>query len=125
MAEEKKNISGGKVGAVLGAASASISTLMTNPIGRWAIFTAQDSVGDGLHRFIYNIAGKTPNAYEIASGVKSVYNGITNTIMAYPAILPIAAGVLGAGVGALVGNTIKNAKLKRKSLPQKEQTKTK
>lgn len=41
---------------------------------------------------------------------------ITNTIMAFPAILPIAGGLISAGVGTIVGNKIAKSKLKHKSL---------
>ena len=89
---------------------------MANPIGRWAMFTAQDEAGLRVHHAVEDIfhnraAGDT--AYRI-------FGVITNTIMAYPAILPIAGGVVAASVGAVAGHLIGKAKLKHKSLSSKE-----
>ena len=117
--KETKKSSGGKVGAVLGAAAGAIGTVMANPIGRWAIFTAQDEAGLQVHNFVEDLlhsraAGDT--AYR-------AFGTITNTIMAYPAILPIAGGVLAAGVGALVGRKISKSKLRRQNNKKAEEQK--
>ena len=60
----------------------------------------------------------TSNA-DLSFKVHEIYNLITNTIMAYPAILPIVGGILAAGVGSLIGKKINKATLKRKSLTPK------
>ena len=117
MAEDKKR-NGGKIGAALGAAAGALGTVMANPLGRWAVFTAQDEAGLKVHHFVEDLfknraAGDT--AYR-------VFNAITNTIMAYPAILPIAGGVIAAGVGALVGRKISKAKFKHECLQVAEKT---
>ena len=46
----------------------------------------------------------------------NIFNTISNTIIAYPAILPIAGGVIAAGVGALVGRKISKSKLKHQNM---------
>ncbi len=114
MKEENKKVKpkGGKVGAVLGAAAGAIGTALSNPVGRWFMFTAQDEAGLGVHHFVEDLF-KNRAAGDVAYRVFGV---ITNTIMAYPAILPIAGGLLAAGVGALVGKKISKAKLKHQSL---------
>ncbi len=119
--EEKTKTHGGKVGAALGALAGSIGTVMSNPIGRWFIFTAQDEAGLKFHHFVEDIfksraAGDT--AYRI-------FGAITNTIMAYPAILPVAGGLIAAGVGALIGKKISKSRLKHQSLKVKEKVNTK
>lgn len=117
---EIKKGNGGKIGAALGAAAGALSTVMANPLGRWAIFTAQDETGLQVHHFVEDLfksraAGDT--AYRI-------FGAVTNTIMAYPAILPIAGGVIAAGVGALVGRKISKSKLKHKNMKQYSNAKT-
>ena len=89
---------------------------MANPLGRWMIFTAQDEAGLQVHHFVEDLfhnraAGDT--AYRI-------FGAVTNTIMAYPAILPIAGGAIAAGVGALIGHKVSKSKLKHQSLKHKE-----
>lgn len=118
--EEVKKGAGGKVGAVLGAAAGAIGTLMANPLGRWTIFTMQDEAGLQVHHFVEDLfknraAGDT--AYRI-------FSTVTNTIMAYPAILPIAGGVIAAGVGALIGKKVSKSKLKHQNMKQLEPEKT-
>ena len=109
---EVKKGNDGKIGAALGAAAGAIGTVMSNPLGRWAIFTAQDEAGLQVHHFVedlFNNRAAGDTAYRI-------FGAITNTIMAYPAILPIAGGVIAAGVGALVGRKISKSKLKHKNM---------
>lgn len=117
--KEVKKGNGGKVGAALGAAAGAIGTVMANPLGRWVIFQEQDRVGHDILRFF----DRTINtkAGDIAY---NVFSTITNTIMAYPAILPIAGGVIAAGIGALVGRKISKSKLKHKNMKKKEEAKT-
>ena len=109
--EEKKS-NGGKIGAVLGGVAGAISTSMSNPLGRWMVFNAQDETGLRIHHFIEDLT-KNRGFADVAYRVFSV---ITNTIMAYPAILPIAGGLVAAGVGAIIGKKISKARLKHKSL---------
>ena len=111
---------GKKVGGVLGAIAGAVGTVMANPLGRWAIFTAQDETGLAVHHtfedwFKSRAAGDT--AYR-------VYSFITNTIMAYPVILPKVGGVIASGIGALIGKKIAKSKLKHQSLKTNEKTKT-
>ena len=122
MNEEKevKKGKGGRIGAALGAAAGAIGTVMANPLGRWMIFTAQDEAGLQVHHFVEDLfhnraAGDT--AYRI-------FGAVTNTIMAYPAILPIAGGLIAAGVGALVGRKISKSKLKRENKKLADNAKT-
>lgn len=119
--EEEKKAHGGKVGAVLGAASGAIGMQMSNPLGRWLMFTAQDEAGLRVHHLFEDLF-KSRNVGDIAY---RAFNFITNTIMAYPAILPIAGGLLAASVGAIVGKKISKSKLKHQSLKVKEKTSTK
>ena len=108
--EQKGN--GRDIGGVLGAAAGVIGTIMANPIGRWGIFTAQDEAGLAVHHFfedLFNNRAAGDTAYR-------VFNTITNTIMAYPAILPIIGGLLASGVGAIIGGKISKSKLKHQSL---------
>ncbi len=120
MSEEKTKTHGGKVGAVTGAIAGALTTVMANPIGRWSVFTAQDEVGRAINRGILDL---TKNA-DLSFGVHRFYDLVTNTIMAYPAILPIAGGALAAGVGALIGHKVSKSKLKHQSLKQKEKEHT-
>ena len=53
----------------------------------------------------------------------NLFSTVTNTIMAYPAILPIAGGVIAAGVGALLGKKISKNKIKHKNMKQVVHTK--
>ena len=110
--EEKKKSNGGKIGAVLGAAAGTIGTVLANPIGRWFIFNAQDEAGLQVHNIVENIFHNR-KAGDFAYRAFSL---VTNTIMAYPAILPIAGGFLAATVGALIGKKISKSKLKHQSL---------
>lgn len=119
--KEEKNNKGGKVGAALGAVAGAVGVQMSNPLGRWLMFTAQDEVGLNIHHFVEDLF-KNRNAGDIAY---RVFGFITNTIMAYPAILPIAGGLLAASIGAIVGKKISKAKLKHQSLKVKEKTSTK
>lgn len=101
-----KKTSGGKIGAFLGAIAGTLGTILANPVGRWFIFTAQDEAGLKVHHFfedLFNSRAAGDTAYR-------VFGFITNTIMAYPAILPILGGLIAAGIGALVGRKISKAK---------------
>ena len=108
----EKKVSGGKVGAALGGVAGVISTIMSNPIGKWMIFNAQDETGLRFHHLIEDLS-KNRNFADMAYRIFGV---VTNTIMAYPAILPIAGGVIAACVGAVIGRKISKSKLKHKSL---------
>ncbi len=117
---ENKEGKGKRVGGVLGAIAGAVGTIMANPIGRWAMFTAQDETGLAIHHtfedwFKSRAAGDT--AYR-------VFGLITNTIMAYPVILPIVGGVIASGIGALIGKKIAKSKLKHQSLKTEEKTKS-
>lgn len=116
--EETKKSNGGKIGAALGAAAGALGTVMANPLGRWVIFQEQDRVGHDILRFFDKFSTK---AGDIAY---NIFSTITNTIMAYPAILPIAGGLITAGVGALIGKKISKGKLKRQNMKQKVDEKT-
>ncbi len=108
---EKNKGKGGKVGAALGATAGAIGTVMANPLGRWVIFQEQDRVGHDILRFFDKTI--STRAGDVAY---NVFSTVTNTIMAYPAILPIAGGVIAAGVGALVGKKISKSKLKHSNM---------
>ena len=112
--EQKGN--GRDIGGVLGAAAGVIGTIMANPIGRWGIFTAQDEAGLAVHHFFED----TFNSRNVGDTAYRVFNAITNTIMAYPALLPIAGGLIASGIGAIIGGKISKAKLKHQSLKTNE-----
>ena len=116
--EENKKGNGGKIGAALGAAAGAIGTVLSNPLGRWVVFQEQDRVGHDVLRFFDKFSTK---AGDIAY---NLFSTITNTIMAYPAILPIAGGLITAGIGALIGKKISKGKLKRKNMKLKTDEKT-
>ena len=121
MSDNKEKEYGKTVGGVLGFVAGALGTILANPIGRWTMFTAQDEAGLAVHHFFEDLfknraAGDT--AYRI-------FNVITNTIMAYPAILPIAGGLIASGIGALIGNKISKSKLNHQSLKSCEKTKSK
>ena len=120
MDNENKKGNGGKIGAALGAAAGALGTTMANPIGRWAIFTTQDEAGLKVLRFFENMT----NNKAIGDTAYRIFGTITNTIMAYPAILPIAGGILAAGVGALVGKKISKGKLKHQNMKKVETSKS-
>ena len=113
--DNKNSKKGGVVGAGLGFAAGALGIAMSNPIGKWIVFQSQDKIGLELNKKILEI---TSNA-DLSFKVHEIYNLITNTIMAYPAILPIVGGILAAGVGSLNGKKINKATLKRKSLTPK------
>lgn len=119
--KDKEKGKGGKVGAALGATAGTLGTILSNPIGKWFVFTAQDEAGLKVQHFVEDLfknraAGDT--AYR-------VFGFITNTIMAYPAILPIAGGLLATGIGALVGKKVSKSKLKHQSLKVNEKAMSK
>ena len=95
--------------------------IMANPVGRWAIFTAQDEAGLSVHHFfedLFNSRAAGDTAYR-------VFNTITNTIMAYPAILTVAGGFIAAGIGTIIGTKVSKSKLKHQSLKTEENIKSK
>ena len=94
---------------------------MTSPIGRWSLFTAQDEAGLTVHHFFEDVF----NSRLVGDTAYRVYGAITNTIMAYPAILPIAGGLLATGAGALIGKKISKSKLKHQSLKTAEKANNK
>ena len=109
---KNRNGYGKDIGGVLGFAAGALTTIMANPIGRWGVFTAQDEAGLAVHHFfedLFNNRAAGDTAYRI-------FNAITNTIMAYPAILPIAGGLIASGIGALIGNKISKSRLNHKSM---------
>jgi hypothetical protein len=109
---EVKKGNGGKIGAALGAAAGALGTVMANPLGRWAMFTAQTDTALNVHNLVEDIF------HSRAAGdmAYTVFCRITDVILAYPAILPIAGGVIAAGVGALIGKKISKSKLKRQNM---------
>ena len=117
---ENKEGKGKTVGGVLGAIAGAVGTVMANPIGRWTMFTAQDETGLAVHHMFedwFNSRAAGDTAYR-------VYSFITNTIMAYPVILPIVGGFIASGIGALIGKKISKSKLKHQSLKIEEKTKS-
>ncbi len=112
---------GARIGSVLGAAAGSLGVAMSNPLGRWFVFTSQDEAGLQIHHFVEDLFKNR----DFGDAAYRAFGFITNTIMAYPAILPIAGGLIAAGVGALVGKKISKAKLKHQSLKAVEKTKLK
>ncbi len=112
MSNNNEKSNGKDIGAVLGAAAGVIGTIMANPIGRWTIFTAQDEAGLAVHHFFED----TFKSRAVGDTAYRVFNAITNTIMAYPGILPVAGGLISAGIGAIIGNKISKSKLKHQSL---------
>jgi len=110
--EKKKEKKSGKIGAILGASAGTLGTIMANPIGKWAIFQSQDEVGRAINRTILDLT----NNPDLSFGIHRAFDVITNTIMAYPVVLPVAGGVIAAGLGTLIDKRVSSAKLKRKSL---------
>jgi hypothetical protein len=103
--EEKKH--GGLIGGAVGAAAGLLTTVMSNPIGKWYIFQKQDKAGLDVFHFFEGITHNRA----VADFAYNAFSTITNTVMAYPAILSIAGGVLSAGIGALIGKKISKGKL--------------
>ncbi|MBP5407715.1 MAG: hypothetical protein J6Y42_01080 [Bacilli bacterium] len=118
--EDNNKGTGKDVGIVLGGVAGIIGTIMANPIGRWGMFTAQDEAGLAVHHFFED----TFKSRDVGDTAYRVFNAITNTIMAYPAILPIVGGLLSAGIGALIGKKISKSKLKHQSLKTVSKTNT-
>lgn len=116
--KEIKKTHGGKIGGALGALAGSLGTILANPLGRWMVFTAQDEAGLSVHHFVEDLF----KSRKAGDSAYRVFNIITNTIMAYPAILPIVGGLIAAGIGALVGKKISKSKLKHQSLQVKNKT---
>ncbi len=112
MSEEKVKTNGGKIGAALGATAGALGTVLSNPVGRFVVLQSRTNVAENIQNFLF----KSFNNYDFAQGARHVFETITNAVIAYPAILPIAGGLIAAGVGALVGRKISKARLKHKSL---------
>ena len=107
--EEKK---AEKIGKTTGAiAGGTLGVVLSNPLGRFLVLNAQDQVGINLYEFLREHLNKTT-----AKAIFNVYSIISNAIIAYPAILPIAGGIIVAGVGALIGKKIAKSRLKHQSL---------
>ena len=119
MSDNDKKGNSGRVGAVLGAAAGTLGTIMANPLGSWAVFVAQDEMGLRLHNFIEDLF----KSRQAGDNAFRIYSIITNTLLNYPALLPIAGGLLAAGVGALVGKKVSKSKLKHQSLKVKSNEK--
>lgn len=103
--EKKGKLIGSIVGAIVGV----LTTLLSNPVGRFAIFTAQDEYGLKVLRFFEDLFGSRSagdTAYRI-------YCAITNAIMAYPAILTIAVGLITSLIGFLIGKFIDKKRKKK------------
>ena len=106
---------GGKIGAALGAAAGALGTVMVNPLGRFLVYQGQDNVVHRITQFFSKHLG-----FEAGERAFRISSFITNAIMAYPAILPIAGGLIAAGVGALIGRKISKSRLKHKNMKLKE-----
>ena len=103
--EKKGKLIGSIVGAIVGV----LTTLLSNPVGRFAIFTAQDEYGLKVLRFFEDLFGSRSagdTAYRI-------YCAITNAIMAYPAILTITVGLITSLIGFLIGKFIDKKRKKK------------
>ncbi len=90
------------IGSAVGAIVGLLTTILANPVGRWAIFTAQDEYGLKVLRFfedLFNSRNAGDTAYRI-------YSYITNAIIAYPAILTITFSLIASLIGYLVGKRI-------------------
>jgi ABC-type antimicrobial peptide transport system permease subunit len=98
------------IGSIVGAIVGILTTILSNPVGRFAIFTAQDEYGLKVLRFfedLFNSRAAGDTAYRI-------YCAITNAIMAYPAILTIAVGLISSLIGYLIGKRINRKKRLKK-----------
>ena len=103
--EKKGKLIGSIVGAIVGV----LTTLLSNPVGRFAIFTAQDEYGLKVLRYFEDLFGSRAagdTAYRI-------YSFITNAIMAYPYILPITVGLITSLIGFLIGKFIDKKRKKK------------
>ena len=90
------------VGSIVGLIAGVLTTILSNPVGRFAIFTAQDEYGLKVLRFfedLFNSRAAGDTAYRI-------YSFITNAIMAYPYILTIIVGLITSFIGYLIGKRI-------------------
>lgn len=90
------------VGSIAGLIAGVLTTILSNPVGRFAIFTAQDEYGLKVLRFfedLFNSRAAGDTAYRI-------YSFITNAIMAYPYILTIIVGLITSFIGYLIGKRI-------------------
>ena len=103
---------GKEVGGTIGLVAGVLTTIMSDPIGRLGIFTAQDEAGLKVHHFFEDLL----NSREAGDTAYRIFNEITNTIMAHPAILPITVGVIAGIIGAVAGNKVSKTRLKHKSM---------
>ena len=101
--EKKGKLIGSIVGAIVGI----LTTLLSNPVRRFAIFTAQDEYGLKVLRFFEDLFDRGDTAYRI-------YCAITNAIMAYPAILTIVVDLITSLIGYLIGKRIDRKKRLKK-----------
>ena len=104
---EKK---GRLIGSIAGGIAGVLTTILSNPVGRFAIFTAQDEYGLKVLRYFEDLFGSRSagdTAYRI-------YSFITNAIMAYPYILPITVGLITSLIGYLIGKRIDRKKRLKK-----------
>ncbi len=114
--EKKAGKSGALVGGLAGGAAGALSMVQASPLGRWVLLNLQDHWGEDLQELVYNVS---QHNYALSRSVQEAYNVVTNTILAYPYILPIATGLITAAAGALIGKKIAKSKLKHKSLSSK------
>ncbi len=113
---EKNTENAGKaIGATVGGA---LGVAMSNPLGKFFVLSAQDQVGLNIYKTVAGLLSDKAGTLAF-----NVYSFISNAIIAYPAILPIAGGAIVAGIGALVGKKITRARLKHKSLAVANNTK--
>lgn len=117
MSSKESTKVGSRTGAVLGGVAGALSIGLSNPVGRWTIFTAKDEIQLQILRGVEKVFGESAGNWAYRT-----FGLIANTIIAYPYILPIAGGVLAAGIGALIGKKIAKSKLNHKSLSTKSKT---
>ena len=114
--EDNKKGNGGTIGAALGMVAGALATVLSDPFGKWAVFTAQDEAGLKVHHFFEDLFKNR----DVGDTAYRIFNAVTNAIMANPFILPMAGGLIASGIGAIIGRKISKAKLKHQSLKTNE-----
>ena len=117
------------LGGVPTAVTGAVTTIMNNPASRWVllqtIVSKNIDINNNIAEYLFNHGVVLSRANTIASHLAKALFAVANTLINYPAIIPIAASVVVGGLGAITARVIANSSLKHKNLQMKpEQEKT-
>ena len=127
--EAKAAINKGKaMGSIPTALAAGIALGMQNPVTEWIVLQSASTLSHSIQRdlsvLLQNTFKASPQvASDIAFRVAMVVSTVANTFITNPALIPVAAGVIAGGMGAILGGKIAKNKLNHKVLTPKTEEK--